>query len=99
MEEVTQCSYFRVMKRRQRSCETSRQSLHMQAVLKSEMVATQALLSVGHFLLFKGYQSHKAGGREEEEGGVVQQIRYVTKDKQPQQTTSLPRQGVCPNHS
>lgn len=33
-------------------------------------------------------------------GGAVGQIRCVTKNKQPQLTTTLPRgQGVCPNHS
>lgn len=53
-------------------------------------------LSVGHSLLFKGYQSRKVG----EGGGAVGQIRCVTKNKQPQLTTTLPRgQGVCPNHS
>lgn len=52
----------------------------------------QGLPSVGHSLLFKGYESRKA---EE----AVGQIRCVTKNKQPQPTTTLPRrQGFCPNH-
>lgn len=53
----------------------------------------QGLLSVGHSLCSKVI-SHTRRGE------AVGQIRCVTKDKQPQQPTTLPRrQGVCPNRS